>query len=166
VRRLLFSPSWVLRHLLAIFLIGLFIRLGWWQLVKGNSERGTLQNLFYGIEWPIFAATVAFFWWKMVREELRPSGGPAPVTEPGTIAPTAAVPPGATGAQGVAGTPGVAGGAGAGSGSGAATGSGTGHGAGETETDIDSDDDEDRELAAYNRYLASLYESDARGTRR
>jgi hypothetical protein len=152
VRRLLFSPSWVLRHLLAIFLIGLFIRLGWWQLVKGNSDRGTLQNLFYGLEWPIFAATVAFFWWKMVREELRPSGGPAPLTEPGTIAPTAAVPPG------------LAGGAAGGSGGGA-TATATA-GTRETDIDIDSDDDEDRELAAYNRYLASLYESGARGARR
>lgn len=152
MRRLLFSPSWVLRHLLAIFLIGLFIRLGWWQLVKGNSDRGTLQNLFYGLEWPIFAATVAFFWWKMVREELRPSGGPAPLTEPGTIAPTAAVPPG------------LAGGAAGGSGGGA-TATATA-GTRETDIDIDSDDDEDRELAAYNRYLASLYESGARGARR
>nr|MDT0666623.1 hypothetical protein [Micromonospora sp. DSM 115978] len=71
MRRFL-SPSWLLRHLLAIFLIGLFLRLGWWQLDKGQSERGTLQNLFYGLEWPIFAASVAFFWWRMVRDELKP----------------------------------------------------------------------------------------------
>jgi hypothetical protein len=153
VRRLLFSPSWVLRHLLTIFLIGLFIRLGWWQLVKGRSDHGTLQNLCYGFEWPIFAATVGFFWWKMVREELRPSGGPAPVTEPGTIAPTAAMPPGSPGGSAV----------------GASVGTGTGTGTGTSidarESDIENEDDEDRELAAYNRYLASLYESGARSAR-
>jgi hypothetical protein len=141
VRRLFLSPSWLLRHLLAIFLIGLFLRLGWWQLVKGESDRGTLQNLFYGFEWPIFAATVAFFWWKMVHEELKPSDRPAPATEPGTIAPVAIAP--------------------------------THLGDGRAGIDADGDathgdepDDEDLELAAYNRYLASLYESSARGTSR
>ncbi len=168
VRRLLFSPSWVLRHLLAIFLIGLFCRLGWWQLMKGESDRGSLQNLFYGFEWPIFAATVAFFWWKMVHEELRPSPGPAPLTEPGTIAPTAAVPPGPVGSPGPA--DGSAGRADVGVAVGTDGGireTGT-HETGRTgtHTDTHAEDDEDLELAAYNRYLASLYESGAREARR
>jgi hypothetical protein len=121
VRKFL-SLSWLVRHLLAIFLIGLFVRLGWWQLVKGQSDRGTLQNMFYGLEWPIFAAAVAFFWWRMVRDELRPPDPDKP--EPVRAAPPLPSTAAAGGAQ------------------------------------PDDEDEEDIELAAYNRYLAALHESD------
>jgi hypothetical protein len=151
VRRLL-SPSWLLRHALAIFLVGLFARLGWWQLVKGQSDHGSLQNLFYGFEWPVFAGAVLFFWWKMVREQLKPSAAPGPPTEPGTIAPTAAVAAGDVRAGAEPGRP--------------RTGLADAGLAGRRDDGGDDDHDEDFELAAYNRYLASLYESGARGAGR
>ena len=128
MRRFL-SPSWLLRHLLAIFLICLFLRLGWWQLQKGESDRGTLQNLFYGLEWPIFAATVAYFWWRMVRDELRPPDRDKP--ERVRAAPPLPALPASDGAA-----------------------------------PPDDEDEEDTELAAYNRYLAALHESDKRTSNR
>ncbi|WP_243407883.1 hypothetical protein, partial [Frankia canadensis] len=78
MRRLLLAPSWIARHLLALGLVALFIRMGIWQLSKGESAQGTLQNLFYGVEWPIFAAFVLYWWFKMMKEELSPTddGGP------------------------------------------------------------------------------------------
>jgi hypothetical protein len=139
------SPSWLLRHALAVFLVGLFLRMGWWQWTKGESDHGTLQNLCYGVEWPIFAAFVIFWWWKMIREDLKPSGQdrvhpppgnrdggagvPVPAHRPGVPAVAASAPPAAG-------------------------------------DSADDQDDEDRELAAYNRYLASLYERDAERAKR
>ncbi len=78
MRRLLFAPSWIARHLLALALIAVFIRMGIWQLSKGESAQGTLQNLFYGVEWPIFAAFVVFWWIKMMKEDLAPKDPNAP----------------------------------------------------------------------------------------
>lgn len=126
MRRILFRPSWLARHALALGLVLLFMRMGIWQWTKGESEHGSLQNLFYGVEWPIFAAFVVYWWWRMVSEDLRPRDpddtGPQ-WGQGGRIAPEApamiSVP------------------------------------------DDAPETDEDRELAAYNRYLASLYERDA-----
>ncbi|MBL7502407.1 hypothetical protein I6A84_37220 [Frankia sp. CNm7] len=73
MRRVLFSPSWLLRHLLAAGLIVFFMYMGRWQWSKGESSHGTLQNLFYGIEWWIFTAFVLYLWAKMIIEEIRPS---------------------------------------------------------------------------------------------
>jgi hypothetical protein len=76
----LFSPAWLLRHLLALGLVGFFIFMGHWQWTKGQSSRGTLQNLFYGIEWWVFTAFVLYLWTKMIIEHFRPSA-PAPAQE-------------------------------------------------------------------------------------
>ncbi len=118
-------------------MIGLFARLGWWQWEKGQSSRGTLQNLFYGVEWPIFAMAVIFGWSQMVREELRPGPAkPAPAAEEAARPGTDAQPwnehrgPGGPGADGPP-----------------SSGSG-------------DDEEDDEELEAYNRYLASLYKRD------
>jgi hypothetical protein len=90
VRRLLLAPSWIARHLLALGLVALFIRMGIWQLSKGESAQGTLQNLFYGVEWPIFAAFVLYWWFKMMKEELAPKDENGPVWGAnGRIAPEA-----------------------------------------------------------------------------
>ncbi|WP_322762523.1 hypothetical protein [Frankia sp. Cr2] len=131
MRRVLFSPSWLLRHALALFLIGLFARLGWWQWEKGQSTRGTLQNLFYGVEWPIFAAAVLFGWWQMVREERHP-------TRAREAVPRSAPPLGADDLPGehldkinI------------------------------NDIDEIDDEEGEAELASYNRYLAALHERDA-----
>ncbi|WP_131784677.1 hypothetical protein [Protofrankia symbiont of Coriaria ruscifolia] len=140
MRRILFSPPWILRHALALFMIGLFARLGWWQWEKGQSSRGTLQNLFYGVEWPIFAAAVVFGWWQMVREELRPR--PAKVTTPPAV-------PGTVTRSGVDGQPWEE-----------RHGQGRPTADGSRGNDFGDDEEDDEDLDAYNRYLASLYERD------
>lgn len=70
---MLFSPGWLLRHALATSLIVFFVYMGRWQWTKGESSHGTLQNLFYGIEWWIFTAFVLYLWGKMIIEEVRPA---------------------------------------------------------------------------------------------
>ncbi|WP_322766512.1 hypothetical protein [Frankia sp. Cr1] len=136
MRRVLFSPSWLVRHALALFLIGLFARLGWWQWEKGQSARGTLQNLFYGVEWPIFAAAVVFGWWQMVREERHPTR----VNEamPRIAPPLGANDPAAEYLDKIN--------------------IGTVDTIGENSID---DEEGEAELASYNRYLAALHERDA-----
>ncbi|WP_076819777.1 hypothetical protein [Pseudofrankia asymbiotica] len=70
---MLFSPGWLLRHALAWSLVVFFVYMGRWQWTKGESSHGTLQNLFYGIEWWIFTAFVLYLWVKMIIEEVRPA---------------------------------------------------------------------------------------------
>jgi DNA-binding transcriptional regulator of glucitol operon len=70
VRRLLLSPSWLVRHLLALGLVVAFILLGRWQWHRAESGNGL--SFAYTVEWPLFAAFVAFFWWKMLHFELHP----------------------------------------------------------------------------------------------
>ncbi|MGF7233966.1 MAG: hypothetical protein ACQSGP_03265 [Frankia sp.] len=140
MRRILLSPSWWLRHVLMIVLVGLFLRLGWWQFQKGRS-RSDLQNLFYGIEWPFFAGCVIFGWCRMIMDELgwsRPEEA-----DPSSVDP--------------AGTPvGVMGGRGAGATGGLDRLEGSASGEMPGDLDEDVDDEEDIELAEYNRYLAAL----------
>jgi hypothetical protein len=146
VRRILLAPSWWARHALVVFLVLLFGRLGWWQWEKGQSARGTLQNLFYGLEWPVFAGAVVFMWWKMIREELSPRTDSTPTGRPGAGRPGADAPAAADGQSG-----------GPLQDRGAAVSSVLTSGPAPDDND---DDGTDEELAAYNRYLASLHEAD------
>lgn len=120
-----------------------FIRMGVWQWTKGESSHGTLQNLFYGVEWWVFTAFVLYLWVKMIKEEVRPSptppntdaategGGPEAVTTPATAdGESNATAPAAVAAGPLPASP------------------------------PDSEDPDDAELAAYNAYLASLYQRD------
>lgn len=70
MRRLLLTRSWLVRHLLALGLVVAFILLGRWQWHRAESGNGL--SYAYTVEWPLFAAFVAFFWWKMLRFELHP----------------------------------------------------------------------------------------------
>ena len=76
MRRFL-TPGWVARHVLAVALIVGFLALGWWQL--GRASAGNALSWAYTVEWPVFAAFVAFMWVREVRLELR---GDAPAPEP------------------------------------------------------------------------------------
>ncbi|CAI7978639.1 conserved hypothetical protein [Frankia sp. Hr75.2] len=166
VRRILLSPWWLARHALALALIAFFLRMGVWQWTKGESDHGSMQNLFYGVEWPMFAAFVAYWWYRMISEDLRPRDPDDPGPQwgkAGRIAPEAPAPTGgdplngpgslvAVPRQGKAGTVAV-------TPPPARLGRPT---AGDPLAEVETD--EDRELAAYNRYLASLYERDAAGS--
>lgn len=134
MRRILLSPGWLLRHALLIVCVVLFAKLGWWQWEKGRSSHGTLQNLFYGLEWPVFAGFAVFMWWKMLRDELKP-----PAT--GTAEHSPDDPDAVEGGDVVARVRAA------------------------SRQAPPPDEEEDEELAAYNRYLASLYARDERRAR-
>ncbi len=72
MRRLLLTPRWLVRHVIAVALIVIFLRLGWWQWTR--AESGNVLSYGYTFEWPLFALFVAFMWWKMLRFEHRPPG--------------------------------------------------------------------------------------------
>ncbi|HVB26377.1 MAG TPA: transcriptional regulator [Mycobacteriales bacterium] len=72
MRRVVLSWRWLALHVFALAVIAGCLRLGWWQLDRARSASGTIQNMGYAGEWPIFAGFAAFMWIKMVREELHP----------------------------------------------------------------------------------------------
>lgn len=155
VRRVLrlFSPAWLSRHLLALALIAFFIYMGRWQWTKGESKHGTLQNLFYGIEWWIFTAFVLYLWGKMIMEEFRPSqpkptdeaqGAPAPATV-GAVPAAVTSPDGRTDVGSAVARPDAP-----------LVYSAVAVPASLAATPPDDEDPDDEELDAYNRYLASL----------
>jgi hypothetical protein len=72
VRSLLLSPRWLVRHVVAILLIGACFGLAWWQWGRANSLSGTAQNIGYALQWPAFGAFVAYAWYRMLRLELNP----------------------------------------------------------------------------------------------
>jgi DNA-binding transcriptional regulator of glucitol operon len=134
VRRVLVSPKWLIGHVLVVVVAVVFCRLGWWQWHRSRETHGNMQYLSYAVQWPLFAAFVLLLWGRIVRDSVRP---PAP-DEAGRPArarprPVARQPVRAGAGEPIAAAPPPA----------------------------DADDD-DGELAAYNRYLASLHEHDQR----
>lgn len=59
--------------------------LAWWQWDRYESASGTLQNLGYVLQWPLFGIFPAFMFWR-IRKYSRRSGG----AEPGAAASDAA----------------------------------------------------------------------------
>ncbi len=82
MRRPLLSPSWLVRHALALGLVVAFVLLGRWQWHR--AESGNSLSWAYTIEWPLFAAFVVFFWWKVLHYEIHPPDDEAEIeqTEP------------------------------------------------------------------------------------
>jgi hypothetical protein len=72
VRRVLLSPRWLLGHVLALAAAAICLRLGWWQWQRAHSGTGSLQNLGYAVQWPIFACFILALWWRVLHDELRP----------------------------------------------------------------------------------------------
>jgi len=54
-------------HVLAVFVIGVCLAAGWWQLQRALGGNG--QSWAYTIEWPFFAAYAGWTWWKLLHEE-------------------------------------------------------------------------------------------------
>lgn len=65
----LWTPAWIVRHVVALGLVGGFLALGWWQYSRA-SEGNTLSWA-YTFEWPVFAGFVVFLWVREVQEERR-----------------------------------------------------------------------------------------------
>src|SRR5580698_5295445 len=69
VRKILLSPKWWGLHLLAIFLVLLFLRLGLWQWHRAQSPSGGIQNYAYAAQWPIFAGFGIVLYWTTLQIE-------------------------------------------------------------------------------------------------
>jgi cytochrome oxidase assembly protein ShyY1 len=92
VLRRLLTPRWLLGLLLTLLGAAVMVRLGMWQLGRGES-RHSLQNYSYAVEWVLFAAFTVFCFAKLLRDEGRQD-------EPESEAPSVVVPPPAAAPQG------------------------------------------------------------------
>ena len=75
--RTVLTPKWVAWHVLAVVLAITFVRLGLWQWHRAQAT-GSAQSMGYALQWPAFAAFGVFFWWRTVRDAVRPPGDPTP----------------------------------------------------------------------------------------
>lgn len=71
--RRLWTPAWILRHVLTVVLVIGFLGLGWWQISRAAS--GNALSWAYAFEWPVFAGFVVFIWFREVRHTLAPPPG-------------------------------------------------------------------------------------------
>ncbi|WBB98346.1 hypothetical protein O7543_12070 [Solwaraspora sp. WMMA2080] len=71
--RQLWTPAWILRHLVAVALVTGFLALGWWQISRAAA--GNTLSWAYAVEWPVFAAFVVFIWVREVRQARRAAPG-------------------------------------------------------------------------------------------
>ena len=71
----LLAPRWLLVHLLALVAMLACFRLGWWQWDRSQETTGSLQNLGYALQWPLFGLFVPFMYWRMwqLDKERRPA---------------------------------------------------------------------------------------------
>ncbi|MDV6012917.1 transcriptional regulator [Haloechinothrix sp. LS1_15] len=130
--------------------LALSLALAWWQWEQYASTGGSLQNLGYVLQWPLFGLFPAFVFWRMrvLRKRAEHRGGQARRSSPAS--PNSPAPGDAQRhAARRAGPSERAGSRRSGSGAAEATGAG--------------DAEEDAELAAYNRYLAELNARHQRG---
>jgi cytochrome oxidase assembly protein ShyY1 len=86
VFRRLFTPRWLLGLLLTLAGAAGMVRLGMWQLGRGE-QRHSLQNYSYAVEWVLFAAFTVFCFGKLLRDEGRD------VDEPDAVSAAVVVPP-------------------------------------------------------------------------
>jgi DNA-binding transcriptional regulator of glucitol operon len=146
VRRFAFTPRWMTWHVLMAVAVVTCVLLADWQWVRAETT-GSLQNLAYALQWPLFAVFFAVMWWRMLRLESRrldeieaeqaESGeigeGEREATEQAAAEPAREPATDATGAPSASGS------------------------ARPAEAVVD---DEDPELAAYNRMLRALARAD------
>jgi hypothetical protein len=84
----LWTPAWILRHIVAVALTAGCLGLGWWQLTR--ATHGNALSWGYTFQWPVFAGFVVFLWFREVQLARR-KGSPA---EPATPEKTASKLPG------------------------------------------------------------------------
>jgi DNA-binding transcriptional regulator of glucitol operon len=69
VRTKLLTPGWVVAYvLIAIFVVACGW-LGWWQWQRAESTTGTLQNLGYALQWPLFGVAAIYMLRRAIRME-------------------------------------------------------------------------------------------------
>jgi hypothetical protein len=94
--RFLIAPKWLGWHAFVILSVLVMLWLGSWQLHR--AESGNSLSWAYTFEWPLFAIFAVVFWFKTIRDEVRPPAQRSDAfTLPGGIP---APPPAAPGAAG------------------------------------------------------------------
>jgi len=79
-------------HLVTAGIIVAFVLLGRWQWHRYHAT-DSLQYFSYALQWPLFAAFVGFFWWRLMRSELHPPEEPEPAPQRHHRTPAPAVAP-------------------------------------------------------------------------
>lgn len=131
----LLRPGWLGRHVLVLGALIGFVLLGRWQWGVAQASRGSLQNLFYAVQWWVFCVVGVVAWFRVCRAEVLSRRGIAPPAVPAEpVTPLVLAVPRAGSAKDPAGKP-----------PGSRAGDPAGKQAGE-----------DAEVAAYNAYLAYL----------
>ncbi|MGI5126684.1 hypothetical protein ACQEVB_07685 [Pseudonocardia sp. CA-107938] len=138
MRRLIFTPRWILWHLLTL---GAMVTCGFlaaWQWHRAGEAMGSALNVGYGLQWPLFAVFFGVMWWRMLRMEAARLAEEAPeaAEAPPTVAPSTPR-PAPDGPSPFGPRPASAAQA------------------------LDADDLDDRQLAAYNQRLAEIAARDA-----
>jgi type VI protein secretion system component VasK len=99
----LWTPAWIVRHVLTVVTVVACCALGWWQVSRARS--GNTLSWAYAVEWPVFAGFAVFLWIREIRYALtegrkgsgddRAGGLPAPdgSAPAEEVAATAAAPP-------------------------------------------------------------------------
>jgi DNA-binding transcriptional regulator of glucitol operon len=75
----LWTPAWIVRHVLALALAAGCLALGWWQFSRATGGNGLSWG--YTFEWPVFAGFVVFLWYREVQLERRKQQGGADLEE-------------------------------------------------------------------------------------
>lgn len=78
VLRLVFSPRWIMWHLLTLGAMVTCGLLSAWQWGRAESATGSLLNIGYGLQWPLFAVFFGVMWFRMLRLEVRRLAGEQP----------------------------------------------------------------------------------------
>lgn len=69
--RLVLSPRWMVWHVLTLGGMVTCGLLAAWQWERAGSAMGSVLNVGYGVQWPIFAVFFGVMWWRFLRLELR-----------------------------------------------------------------------------------------------
>ena len=140
MRRLIFTPRWILWHLLTL---GAMVTCGFlaaWQWHRAGEAMGSALNVGYGLQWPLFAVFFGVMWWRMLRMEATALAEETPAQpEPAPVVAARPVPEGP---------------------------SPFGPRPTTVVQALDDGDPDDRRLAAYNQRLAEIAERDAARERR
>ncbi|MER7382481.1 hypothetical protein ABT337_12455 [Saccharopolyspora hirsuta] len=138
VFRSLLTPRWLLLHVLFIAATIATGFLAVWQWDRAHEAGGSFQNLGYALQWPLFGAFTIFLWVRVMRMDLsreREQEESAPQAEADSAAEEPAEQPVVRRKRPLVPPPAPR-----------------------------VEEDDDPELAAYNRYLAELNESDRRAS--
>jgi DNA-binding transcriptional regulator of glucitol operon len=80
--RLLLSPRWIMWHVLTLGAMITCGLLAAWQWGRAESATGSLLNVGYGLQWPLFAVFFGVMWYRMLRLEVRRLAGEQPEEAP------------------------------------------------------------------------------------